>query len=505
MARKFLELMHKLMQQENAALSIEGMPTDSAFNRVVRCGQSVQREFIPVEPDDPYDHQFIDMPDTLDDYLQGLSGHTRRNLNNRRKRIIRDFNDLDLIRYDDSGDVSEFLDRAIEISKTTYQWNLLGLGLRDREALGKRMRFAQQRGMLRNYIMECGGEPAAFMLGYQHKDRLYYTDVGYDPKFQKWGVGSVLQVMIVEDLYQQPNTPEVFDFCSGYGDHKARFGNVSAEECDLILMRRTLRNAAVCGAYGVLDAMAKAVVDATEKIGVKQVLKRTIRHLSTRKLPGQPLGYAINRLRSVQQSRGWNGLAFFLATRLVRVQSDLVFEMPCSSRNEGVDFGNGRQVVVVDKQNFEAPGIKTVTSQIFSGESSVYRDDLNNGGMAFAVVDNDKKVLHHSIVQFETRYKTILGERDDVPLIGNCHTEQNSRGERLYPKMLSYVSAFLADQGHSRAIITSNEHNMRSISGIQRAGFKLARSIKSHVILARLAIQRIEQDSEPGSWKFVWF
>ena len=179
--------------------------------------------------------------------------------------------------------MASFLDKAISISKTTYQWHLLGLGLRRGDVLERRMRFAGRMGWLRCYLLECGGKPAAFMLAYQYGGCFYYTDVGYDPGFARWSAGSVLQLLVMEDLYEKPDRPDVFDFATGYGEHKARFGNASREEANWLLLPRSLRNTVLAGAYRRLDGLANLATSTADRIGVKQTLKKTVRRLSTGK------------------------------------------------------------------------------------------------------------------------------------------------------------------------------------------------------------------------------
>jgi CelD/BcsL family acetyltransferase involved in cellulose biosynthesis len=79
------------------------------------------------------------------------------------------------------------------------------------------------------------------MLGYQYGGCYYYTDVGFDPAYAKWSVGSVLQLKVLQDLYQQDGRPELFDFSTGYGEHKERFGSESRLEANVLLMPRTVR------------------------------------------------------------------------------------------------------------------------------------------------------------------------------------------------------------------------------------------------------------------------
>jgi CelD/BcsL family acetyltransferase involved in cellulose biosynthesis len=118
------------------------------------------------------------------------------------------------------------------------------------------------------------------MLGYQHGHCYYYTDVGFDPDHGQWSVGSALQLEVIEDLYARDNRPDVFDFSTGFGDHKARFGNRGQDEVNLLLLPRTLKHTILAGAYTRLDGLANLAIATADRIGVKQTLKRTMRKLS---------------------------------------------------------------------------------------------------------------------------------------------------------------------------------------------------------------------------------
>ena len=88
----------------------------------------------------------------------------------------------------------------------------------------------------------------------------------------------------MEELYQRPDRPAVFDFATGYGEHKARFGNASSEEANWLLLPRSIRNAVLAGAYRRLDGLANLATATADRIGVKRTLKRTVRRLSTGKV-----------------------------------------------------------------------------------------------------------------------------------------------------------------------------------------------------------------------------
>jgi hypothetical protein len=278
----FLETMKSHLGPSSEAIGIEGLPTGSRFYRLLNHDPQIAKDFLLVKQGEPFLHQFIEMPETFDSYLKTLGKRSRQSLNNRRNRLFRDFaGDVHVTCFADDDKVSLFLDDAIAVSKKTYQWRLLGLGLRDRKALQDRLRFAASKRWLRSYLLYCAGQPVAFMLGYQYEDRFYYTDVGYDPDYSRHAVGSVLQLEVIADLYAKDHRPKIFDFSTGYGDHKAHFSNATQEEANLLLLPRSFRHAILSGAYRQLDCVANLATRIADQIGAKQRLKKTIRRFTT--------------------------------------------------------------------------------------------------------------------------------------------------------------------------------------------------------------------------------
>lgn len=283
-ALAFLDAVRRHLSPASEAIGIEGLPIGSRFHQLLHHDRSVAQDFLLIEQGDPFGHQFIDMPPTLDAYLDDLGKRSKKSLAYSRRRLLRDFaDDVEVTCFEQEQDAERFLDHASEISKKTYQWHLLGLGLRDREDLEARLRFAASKSWLRSYVLYCSGRPVAFMLGYQYNGCFYYTDVGFDPDYGQWSVGSVLQIEVIEDLYNRGNRPELFDFSTGFGDHKARFGNREQKEGNLLLLPRTLRHAILATTYRRLDGLANLAVSAADRIGVKHTLKKTIRKLATTK------------------------------------------------------------------------------------------------------------------------------------------------------------------------------------------------------------------------------
>jgi hypothetical protein len=225
-----------------------------------------------------FEHQFIKLPASFQDYEAQIGSHARKHLRYAHNRLAKDVSgDLRVRRFTDIDSVPDFVADAGKISEKTYQWRLLGLGLRDAEALSAELAFAAQNGWLRSYILYCRGEPAAFMLGYRYRQSYHYMDVGYDPAWAKWSVGSILQMEVLKDLLAGPNPPQIFDFSIGFGAHKARFGNTSRPEINLLLVKRHPRNAVLATAYTATAAIDRLVGKWAELLGIKARIKRWLR------------------------------------------------------------------------------------------------------------------------------------------------------------------------------------------------------------------------------------
>jgi CelD/BcsL family acetyltransferase involved in cellulose biosynthesis len=149
--------------------------------------------------------------------------------------------------------------------------------LRDAAELRATLGSAARHGWLRSYIFYCRGEPVAFMLGYLYRRTYHYMDVGYDPAWAQWGVGSILQMEVMKDLIEDPERPEIFDFSTGDGDHKGRFGNFSRSEVNLLLLRKCPRNAILVAAYAATLAVDKHASRWLNTLGLKAVVKRWVR------------------------------------------------------------------------------------------------------------------------------------------------------------------------------------------------------------------------------------
>ncbi len=281
------ELVHVLLETmpPGVALNVEGIPEEGAFLRVLEkiAIQDAKGRLMRLGP--AFMHQYIDMPASFDKYLAQMSKRSRKSIQYSKRKLEKQFGDAVLAkRFDTVEAVTDFLKDATLVSRQTYQWHLLGLGLRDSEGIAATLRTAAERGIFRSYILYCGSEPVAFMLGYLHRGTYHYVDVGYVATWRDWSVGSVLQLMVLEDLYAGADPPRLFDFSTGYGEHKGRFGNMEERQANVLLMTRTLRASVATGSYMAMEKFSNTVVNTLDRFGWKEKIKRAIRRGSVKKV-----------------------------------------------------------------------------------------------------------------------------------------------------------------------------------------------------------------------------
>ena len=261
------------------SIFVEDVNTESALWRHVQESALVRRHFAASIPQAPKPHSLIRMEGSLEDYLSKFSARTRRTLL-RKVRKLRDLGPLELTPVREPGQVGDFVRAAMEVSRKSYQYTLFGAGLRDEEAELRTLSFIAKQGWLRSYLLSCGGTPCSYMIGYQDRRKYYYIDVAYDGDWARHSPGTVLQYLVLEDLFAD-RPPELFDFCGGHGEHKVFFQNDAYPGTDLLLFpRRRLRPALSRAAWRGTRGAGRMASSVLERTGLKNRVRQAIRKLS---------------------------------------------------------------------------------------------------------------------------------------------------------------------------------------------------------------------------------
>ena len=192
-----------------------------------------------------------------------------------------------------------------------------------------------------------------------------------------------------------------------------------------------------------------------------------------------------HRLAIELRSRGTIGFLRFAALRLAQRRADLLFERSLGGLSgllQGVDLQN---VTQVDRNTLGSAATKLVEQAVLTENNHAYREDVRDDGQLYAIDNGQGEITCYGFVVYESFYKRILGEANTVPMISNCFTFPEYRGQGFYPRILQAVCLNLAAQGHGRVIITCATDNLASIRGIEKAGFNRIKTLYTLVLFAR--------------------
>jgi hypothetical protein len=224
-----------------------------------------------------YRHCFIDLNRSFAEYESKFSSKTRSTI----KRKIRKYaehcgGDIPWKTYRAPTEMDEFYRHAREVSSKTYQEKLLDAGLPDSESFEAEMLALATQDRLRAYILFEGTRPVSYLYCPVVHDVPTYGHLGYDPALSKFSVGTVLQWLAVEQLFNERRF-RFFDFTEGESEHKNQFATHNLRCINVCFLRRSLRNRALVRAHFVTNRLSRSIGDVLQHMGVKATVKRLLR------------------------------------------------------------------------------------------------------------------------------------------------------------------------------------------------------------------------------------
>jgi hypothetical protein len=173
--------------------------------------------------------------------------------------------------------MDEFLRLAREVSKKTYQERLLGVGLPSDEQFRQQLYTLACRDLSRGYILFYDATPIAYLFcSIREGGILIYRYLGYDPKFEAWSPGTVLQYLVLEKLFNEDGV-QMLDFTEGEGAQKKFFSTGSTRCADVYYFRRTSKNWLILCVHTAVDSISAFGVQVLNLLGMKTWVKRLFR------------------------------------------------------------------------------------------------------------------------------------------------------------------------------------------------------------------------------------
>ena len=248
-----------------ACITLPSVPDDSFMRRWVERSSVVRERFAVYAPFDPGTGKIFctDFPATFDAYNAGLDKKRRDNFKRKVRVLDKQSKPGKLRRFDEPDDVAEFLRLARGIAGKSWQ---SGIGVDPFPAevdWQQKLTDQAERGLFRGYILECGGEPAAFGVGAVAEGVFQYRATGFDQSMSALSPGTVLTYLMFGDLLGGPGPVQRMSF--GFGDtpYKRLFCNRDFEASRVLLLRKTPANELLRvshGAFRTLVARGKVAL-----------------------------------------------------------------------------------------------------------------------------------------------------------------------------------------------------------------------------------------------------
>lgn len=173
---------------------------DPASQQLLALRHAAARHRMAVETDD-HAYALVDLRAGYQSYLAGLSGHYRRNLNQKARKITALGARVEGIHATGADDaIDEAVARMIAINEASYKLQGQRLADNHREFLREVVTRLGRRGMLSLPILSIGGRDAAFVLGVLERGCFYDITLAYDESFAKLSPGAYLMQETLQHL-----------------------------------------------------------------------------------------------------------------------------------------------------------------------------------------------------------------------------------------------------------------------------------------------------------------
>jgi len=221
---------------------------------------------------------YVDVSGGHQEYLDGFNKKSLSGLNRKIKKVEKSNKDIAALRvFSNAAEVEEFVKIAKAISKVSYQELLLGTVFRtdqewvnDLEELAKMNRF-------RGYVLYVEDTAVAYNYCPVYGDGVMLYDLsGYNPDYQKFSPGTVLQYHVIKQAFAEPSIA-FYDLCQGEGRHKEQFSTGSIKCCNAFLMPNSIYYWLHVGLHYVIESTSDRVVSVLDRFGLKDRIKTYIR------------------------------------------------------------------------------------------------------------------------------------------------------------------------------------------------------------------------------------
>lgn len=229
--------------------------------------------YVPLQ----YEHCYIDLTLTFEDYQKKFSSKTRSTINRKIKKYAEHCGgQIHWKTFKEPEQIREFFELAREVSKLTYQERLLDAGIPESEDFIRHAESLAAENRVRAFILFDGDRPISYLYCPVEQGVVIYAYLGYDPEYIKLSVGIVLQWLALEVLFAD-NCFKAFDFTEGQSDHKRLFATHHTKRANVILVKASLHNKVIIYSHFLMNQFSRWLGATLDRLGLRAKIKKLIR------------------------------------------------------------------------------------------------------------------------------------------------------------------------------------------------------------------------------------
>jgi hypothetical protein len=174
-------------------------------------------------------HWSMSIPENIDLFYKSLSKKHRGNIKRAVNKLYSEFaGQVNIVIYTKEDELNDAIKAASHISCSTYQHGL-GCGFVDNSWMRELLTTAARCGWLRMSVLFVNQEPCAFQIGLRYGEQYMLDQIGFDPKWGKYEVGTILFVKTLEDICADKYM-KCIDYGFGDAAYKRSYGDKQWQE-----------------------------------------------------------------------------------------------------------------------------------------------------------------------------------------------------------------------------------------------------------------------------------
>jgi CelD/BcsL family acetyltransferase involved in cellulose biosynthesis len=223
-------------------------------------------------------HYRMAIPASMEQFYQSCSKKHRANLKRYIRRLEQEYEGrVKIVAHSREEELEPLIMAAAQISSKTYQCGL-GCGFVDDKRMRSLMAMAARLKWLQAHVMYIGDQPCSFQLGLKYGQTYFLSQIGFDPSLEKFEVGTVLFLKVLESLCSDPAVRSL-DFGFGNAQYKEQYANEHWMEVSVHIFAQRLYPICINISRSSMMGLNFALEHALSKTGFLPRMKKRWRSL----------------------------------------------------------------------------------------------------------------------------------------------------------------------------------------------------------------------------------